>query len=294
MGCEFEIVLWGRDREFLIAAAEEAFEEVTRLEEQLSVFIPTSEISYINAVAASEPVRVEPRLFRLLQTCLRISDETAGAFDIATGALVKLWANAVRTPDDEQLRSALDSCGYSNVILNEGNRAIRFAVKGLTLNLGAIGKGYAASRVVEVLVDRGIENALVAAGISSIYALGSAPDDDAWTVGIRHPVKRDERLTSVRLGNRAISTSGSHERFVELDGRRHSHIVDPRTGRPADQLLLTCAVTDDPAESDALSTAFFVMGRDSSEEYCRSHAEIGAIIVSGESEAQPEIVRINA
>jgi thiamine biosynthesis lipoprotein len=282
MGCEFELVLRGEDREYLVNAAEEAFEEVKRLEEQLSVFIPTSEISYINAVAGSKPVRVEPRLFRLLETASRISRETEGAFDITAGALIDLWKSADHAPSAAQLQQALESTGMSKIILDEAETTVRFANPGVKLDLGAIGKGYAAREVVEFLVERGITGALVAAGTSTVYALGSPPDDDAWTVGIKDPISRDKRITSVSLRDRAVSTSGSHERYVEIGGERFSHIIDPRTGRPASGLLLACAVTEDPVESDALSTAFFIQGADWTRGYCESRGDVGAILVSGD------------
>ena len=289
MGCEFEVILWGGDADYLLAAAEEALDEVRLLEEQLSDFIPTSEISFINAVAGSRPVRVEPRLFRLLQTATRISAETGGAFDVASGALVDLWNAAEHVPSDEEISEHLRD---SNVILDEEKSTIRFANPSVKLNLGAIGKGYAVARVVEFLRDREIANGLVSAGSSTVYALGAPPDDDSWTVGIKDPVRRDERITSVRLRDRALSTSGSHERFVEIGGERFSHIIDPRTGRSASGgLLLACAVTEDPSVSDALSTAFFVMGREGTKSYCESHPEAGAIVVSGGE--SPEIERIN-
>lgn len=282
MGCEFELVLCGEDREYLVNAADEAFEEVKRLEEQLSVFIPTSEVSYINAVAGSEAVRVEPRLFRLLQTASRISCETEGAFDITAGAFIGLWKSAEAMPSAEQLDAALGSTGTDKVTLDEARTTVRFANPGVKLDLGAIGKGYAAREVVEFLMERGITGALVSAGTSTVYALGAPPDDDAWTVGIKNPVSRDERITSVGLRDRAISTSGSHERFVEISGKRFSHIIEPRTGRPASRLLLACAVTEDPVESDALSTAFFIQGADWTRRYCESRGDVGAIFVSGD------------
>ena len=285
MGCEFELVLGGRNKDYLISAAEEAFEEVRRLEEELSVFIPTSEISYVNAIAASEPVRVSPLLFRLLQTATRLYHETNGAFDITAGALVRLWnSSSGKVPTDETIRDTLASTGMNRVKLDEGQSTIRFDTPGVRLDMGAIGKGYAAAEVVQFLKEREIPSALVAAGTSTVYALGCPPDADEWTIGVRNPVSHDERLTTVALRDQAFSTSGSHERFVEIDGVRYSHIIDPRTGWPASGLLLACALVDDPVESDALSTAFFINGLEWTQAYCRAHSDVGAIIVT---QAQP-------
>jgi FAD:protein FMN transferase len=291
MGCEFELVLAGRDRDYLISAAEEAFELVSRLEEQLSIFVPTSEMCYINALAASEPVRVSPVLFRLLKSAARLHGETDGAFDITAGALVSLWnASENRLPSDDAIQETLVSTGTDKVILDEGKSTVRFANQGIKLNLGAIGKGYAAAEVVQFLEDTEICSALVAAGTSTVYALGGPPDDDAWTIGVRDPIGSQDRLTTVRLRDQAFSTSGSHERFVEIDGVRYSHIIDPRTGLPASGLLLACALVDDPVESDALSTAFFLNGLEWTAAYCRARGDVGAIIVMQESSGEEPVI----
>ena len=291
MGCDFELVLAGGDRDYLISAAEEAFELVRGLEEQLSVFVPTSEICYINALAASEPVRVSPTVFRLLKSAAWLHRETEGAFDITAGALVNLWnSSSDQAPSDEEIQETLASTGMDQVILDQDKSTVRFTNQGIKLNLGAIGKGYAAAEVVQFLEDTGIGSALVAAGTSTVYALGSPPDDDAWTIGVRAPLGRQERLTTVRLRDQAFSTSGSHERFVEIDGVRYSHIIDPRTGRPASGLLLACALVDDPVESDALSTAFFINGLEWTAAYCRARGDVGAIIITRESSGEEPVI----
>jgi thiamine biosynthesis lipoprotein len=291
MGCEFELVLAGRDRDYLISAAQEAFELVSRLEDQLSIFVPTSEMCYINAFAATEPVRVSPMLFRLLKSTARLFAATEGAFDITAGALVDLWNFPEdRLPSGDAIHETLASTGMDKVIMEEGISTVRFANQGIKLNLGAIGKGYAAAEVVQFLEETGIRSALVAAGTSTVYALGGPPDDDAWTIGVRDPLGVQDRLTTVRLRNQAFSTSGSHERFVEIEGIRYSHIIDPRTGRPASGLLLACALVDDPVESDALSTAFFINGLEWTADYCRARGGVGAIIVTQESSGEEPVI----
>ena len=281
MGCELELVLCGEDRNHLVAAAEEAFEEVHRLEEQLSVFRPDSEISYINALAPKGWVRVEPRLYELLETAARLSVETEGAFDITAGRLIDLWDSAGSVP-------AEISGTTGEIVFDPDDNAVRFSNPDMKLNLGAIGKGYAARQIAELLTDRGIENALISAGSSTVYALGSLPDEDAWRIGIRNPVNQSERITSVLLKNQALSTSGSHGRFVEIDGRRYSHLIDPRTGRPAEGLLLASVITADPIEGEALSTAFFILGLEKAQEYCEAHPDVAAIIVR----EGPEVITI--
>jgi thiamine biosynthesis lipoprotein len=286
MGCEFELLLCGQDRRHLLAAAEEAFEEVSRLEEQLSVFRPESEISYINALAVKEWVRVEPRLYGLLETASRLSQEMEGAFDITAGRLIDLWDSAESIPADIPKTTG-------EIVFDPDENAVRFSNPDMKLNLGAIGKGYAAQQIAELLVDRGVENALISAGPSTVYALGSPPDEDAWGVGIRNPVNQSERITSVLLKNRALSTSGSHQRFVEIEGRRYSHLIDPRTGRPAEGLLLASVITADPVEGEALSTAFFILGLEKAQEYCEAHPDVRVFLVREDWQGLgPEVITI--
>lgn len=296
MNCEFELLLCGANRRFLLDAAEEAFEELARLEAQLSVFLPTSEVSDINAGAAERPVRVDARLFDLLLLARRVSAETGGAFDVTAGALVRRWTAdpaGFSVPASEEIRQLIAKVGMEHVCLDEREYTVRFDQPGPMLNLGAIGKGYAVREIADLLRERGIEAGLISGGASTVYAVGHPPDDDAWTVGIRDPVERDRRLATVKLRDKALSTSGGHERFAEADGVRYSHVLDPRTGRPADGLLIASAVTADPAESDALSTAFLVLGLKGTEEYCRAHSEAGALLVpKPASTGELEIIRI--
>lgn len=298
MGCEFELVLCGGDRQYLLDAGAEAFEELQRLEEQLSVFRLPSDVSYINARAGSEPVRVDPRLFDLLRLAERVSADTGGAFDVSSGPLVERWsriADGLPVPTVEEMSELASKSGMRFVQLDEEAVTVRFEHETMSLNLGAIGKGYAVGEMASLLQDRRVEAALISGGTSSVYAIGSPPDGDAWTVGIRHPVNRAERLTTIRLCDRSLSISGGHERFVESDGVKYSHVVDPRTGWPADDLLVAAVTGPDPAEGDALSTAFLVLGEKGAREYCDAHAEVGALLVLADvCEAEPRIMRIGA
>lgn len=293
MGCEFEFLLCGPDRDHLLDAAEEAFDEILRLEQQLSVFIPTSELSYLNANASRVPVQLDPRLFDLLLMAKRISAETEGAFDPSSGALIDAWRDSVEVlPDRQRIRELLWRTGMSAVILDESRSTIQFAAPGPKLNLGALGKGYAIRRAAELLMDRGVNSALLSAGSSTVYAMGSIPGGDPWPVGIRNPAKPDERIMVIGLRNRALSTSGNYERFVEANGVRYGHVLDPRTGFPVNAVLSASALTDDPAESDALSTAFFVLGVEGTRRYCDNHRNVGAIMIVPTPEGTGEIIRI--
>jgi thiamine biosynthesis lipoprotein len=281
MGCEFELILYGRELSYLRDAAAEAFEELDHLEHQLSFFISSSEISYINANAFSMPIRVEPRLFSLLMTASDIFTETGGAFDITVGALTDLWCSSTDVlPTTNEIKLAMQRTGMSKVLLDPAECTIRFLQEGIQINLGGIGKGYAIQRIANLLRDRGVINGLLSAGNSTIYAMGHPPRDNAWTVGISDPTRHIQRLGYVKLRDSALSVSGSHERYIEIGGQRYSHIIDPRTGKPVDELLAVAVVTDDPTIADALSTALFVLGLEQAKQYCDRHPKVSALIVS--------------
>jgi len=291
MGTNFQALLWGADKRQLTAAAQEAFEEVDRLERQMSRFQPTSAISWINARAAYEPVTVEPGLFRLLVQARSISEATDGAFDITAGALVRCWGSFREDavpPSAEAVSAALTSVGWRHVELREADRTIRFDTPGVALDLGAIGKGYALDRAADILRQQGITSGLLHGGRSTIYALGTAPDGEAWRVGLRHPRDAERRLGVVCLRDEAFSTSAAYEKFFRAGGRVYGHLLDPRSGYPAEGLLSASARCSSATASDALSTAFFVLGVEQTKRYCAAHPHVEALVVP-ECEAGEEV-----
>lgn len=283
MACDFAIVVAGENKAFLTDVANEALDEIGRLDEQLSCFNPRSEVSFVNANAAKSPVRVDPGLFELLRLAADVRRDTGGAFDVTTGPLIDLWRAAEESgeePSVKAMEEALSKIGMERIVLDDSANSVAFAVEGVRINLGAIGKGYAVDRAASVLADYGIESALVSGGASSIRAIGIPPDGEAWNIGIRHPSKIDERVTTVQLADRAMATSGGVRQRDECVKERFEHIIDPVTGRPAEPSAVSVTVLAPKAAlADALSTAFYLRGRDMAESYCRRHSDISAIIV---------------
>jgi thiamine biosynthesis lipoprotein len=201
MATRFEVLLHGANPVALRAAAEEALDEIERLEAQLSLYRPTSEISRINARAATEPVRVEPELFRLLQQAQHLSRESDGAFDITVAPLVRCWGFMGGTgalPDEEAIAMARDKVGMHQVTLNDRDFTVRFAREGMMLDLGSIGKGYALERAVAILQEAGVEHALLHGGTSTVCALGAPPDAEAWKVAIHDPTTSPTQKTFLK------------------------------------------------------------------------------------------------
>ncbi len=292
MACDFEVRFPADRYAQGTEVALEALDLVESLEEQLSYFRPTSEISRINLLAAEEPVEVDPGLFDLLQTAMRLYAETQGAYDITAAPLWEAWGFARRAgeiPSDAQLAEARSRVGGQWVELDATRCTIRFLKPGVRLNLGSIGKGYALDVCAAHLAGRGMADFLLHGGQSSVLARGLQNPGQAqqsWEIGIRHPQQPGRRLGVVRLRDRALGTSGGQFQSFRHRGRRYGHILDPRSGWPAQDVLSTTVVAPTAALADALSTAFYVMGPERSLQYCREHSDVGAVLLCTAAKGQ--------
>ncbi|MFN0167697.1 MAG: FAD:protein FMN transferase [Bryobacteraceae bacterium] len=264
MGSVYSIVVYGADRTTMESAVEDAFEEVRRLDRMLSNYRPNSEWSKVNRLAGSQSVIVSTELFRLLAACDTYSTLSDGAFDISVGPLMKVWGfyrGSGRLPHQAEIRTALRLVGYRNIVLDPRHSIVRFKRPGVEIDPGGIGKGYAVQRIVEVLKAGGIQSALVSAGGSSIFALGSPPNEAGWRIAIRNPLNKDVSIEEITLHDRSMSTSGTYEKFFTAGGRTYSHIMDPRTGWPAPGMLSVSVIAPSPLDSEAWTKPVFINGR---------------------------------
>jgi thiamine biosynthesis lipoprotein len=298
MATQFEVVLpFGTPRAHELAGA--AFTEIDRLEQQLTVYRDTSEVSRLNRLAPQVAVPVEAGLFDLLALAARLTEATGGAFDVTAGALIKAWGfyrGPRRVPADAEREAALSRVGMRHVVLDRERQTVRYLRPGLEINLGSIGKGYALDRAVAVLRDEyGTTSALLHGGHSSVYALGTEPGSRrGWTVGLRHPWEPDRRLALVRLRDRALGTSAATFQHLEYNGRKLGHILDPRTGWPAESMASATAVAPTAAEADALATAFYIQGVEAARAYCAAHPEVGAVLLPDGDAARPVVCGLAA
>jgi len=294
MGTVFTVAVYGRDRTFLSEVVEEVFEEVDRVDEQMSNYKPESELSAINRAAASHPVVVEPGLFHLLEISVRRSEETDGAFDITVGPLMKSWGffrGRGRLPTRAEISQVLKRVGYQHLKLDAERRTIRFDEGGVEIDLGGIAKGYAVDRAVEILRSNGITSALVSGGMSSIYALGSPPGAHGWKITLRDPYDAHKPGDIFHLQNYSLSTSGSYEKFLKIAGKNYCHIMNPHTGWPVDDMLSTVSLAPTGTDTDGRSAGFFVMGVERSRKYLAVHPNL-AVVFYLPSGAPPKYKRV--
>ena len=264
MGSLIGIVAYGNDAGRVRAAISDALDEAARLDAMLSNYKPSSEWSEMNRAAAQHPVRVSEELFHLLSTCMEYSRESEGTFDISVGPLMKVWGfykQSGHLANRTQIRAALESVGSSKVILNPKDLSVRFSRRGVELDPGGIGKGYAVDRMAEILRREGVRAALVSAGGSSIYAMRAPPGENGWRIDIKDPHNLSTASQSVILRDESLSTSGNYEKSFYADGKLWSHIMDPRTGYPSQGMLSVSVIAPKTIDSEAWAKPYYILGR---------------------------------
>ena len=284
MACEFSIffdpVRYPSGADVSVAA----LDLVTALEDQLTVYRETSAVSRLNTIASFRAVEVEPGLFELFSRAKALSAQTGGAFDITAGQLSKTWGfyrRQGRMPGADEIAEALATVGFGSLQLDPERRTAQFLKLGMEINLGAIGKGYALDQAADLLREKGLNDCLLHGGNSSVLARGHRQGDSGgWKVALKHPLKPNERLGEFTLHNQALGTSGSGSQYFHHAGRRYGHIIDPRTGWPAEQILSSTVIAPTAAESDALATALYVMSLDESATLLQKRTDVAALLIT--------------
>ncbi len=244
-------------------AIDSAMIELTRLENKLSRYIEDSEISRINQSAGRQESEISAETMELLSLAIRLSVITQGLFDVTIGPLVDLWdyKHSHHVPEKSKILTALSLVNYCDLRLNLQEKKAGLNKTGQSIDLGGIGKGYASDRCIEILKEKGISSAFVNIG-GNVSTLGNKPDGSLWSVGIRHPRQKGCLLGAVKLTDKAVVTSGDYERyFIDQEGKRRHHILNPNTGYPSESVLISATVIADRGMiADALSTAIFMAG----------------------------------
>ncbi len=289
MACRFEVTLHDRDARHM-RAARLALDEIDRIEARLTVFRESSLLSEVNRRSAFEPVAVDEDLFALLCLCRDLHRDTGGAFDITSTPLSRCWGflqREGRLPSHEAIDQARRLVGMDGVSLDDATETVRVAREGMQLNLGSIGKGWALDAIARGLHAERVPRALVSAGGSSVLAVGVALE--AWPIDVTSARAPGARLARLALRHGALGTSGAGEQFVEVDGTRYGHVLDPRTGWPASGVLSASVITDRAAVADALSTAFLVGGPELAERYCAAHPNVLALVTPDDGSLRPVV-----
>ncbi len=278
MGTRIVVELWADDRAKGNATIEAVLAEMRRVDQDMSTYKPTSEVSRVNAEAAKGPVQISDELFDLLTQALGYSRLTEGAFDITYASVGYLYDFRRHVkPDDEAIAKALPGIDYRHVILDPKARTVRFMREGVRIDLGGIGKGHAVDRGIQILQQRGISHGLVTAGGDS-RIIGDR-FGKPWVIGIRHPDRKDEVIARIPLEDAALSTSGDYERYFDQDGVRYHHIIDPHTGKSARKVRSTTIIGPTATRTDGLSKTAFVLGAEQAIAIYNQLEDIDAIVV---------------
>ena len=262
MGCKFEITLIANSEEKANEYVDLAVQEMTRIEKLISSWDPKSQTSKINRNAGIQPVMVDVELFNLIERSLAISKLTDGAFDISYAAMDRIWkfdSSMKEKPPPELITSSIVKVDYRNIILDKKNRTVFLKQKGMKIGFGAIGKGYAADKAKALLIAKGIKAGIINAS-GDMTTWGKQPNGQEWKVAITNPMDKSQAFALLPISDGAVVTSGDYERFVEIEGERYAHIIDPRTGYPAKGIISVTVFAPKAELADALATSVFVMG----------------------------------
>jgi thiamine biosynthesis lipoprotein len=288
MGTLFTITLYAQDEAKAREASDAAFAKIASLEQMMTDYDPESELMQLCRKPVGEPVRVSDELFEVLQKCQQLAELSGGAFDVTVGPVVRLWRRARRTetlPSPELLAHAREAVGWRKLGLNAQNKTVTLAVPNMQLDLGSIGKGYAADKALEVLKGRGLPRALIAAS-GDIAAGDPPPGKRGWRVGIGAMDEGKRELArNLLLHNAAVSTSGDTEQFVEISGQRYSHIVDPRTGIGLTERLQVSVIAKHATETDTFDTTVSVLGVERGLALVESQPGMAAFIIRKDGES---------
>jgi thiamine biosynthesis lipoprotein len=262
LGSPFEMTVVAKDTVQGNFYIDLAVAEVKRVENLISDWIPTTQISQVNKNAGIKPVKVDKEVFDLVERAIKVSQITSGAFDISYASMDKIWkfdGSMKVMPTEEAVKKSVSKIGYKNIILDPKEQSIFLKNEGMKLGLGGIGQGYIADKIKALLQSKGCVSGIVNVS-GDINTWGKQTDGKLWTVAIVNPMNKNKVFATFPLEDSAVETSGSYEKFVTFNGVRYSHIIDPRTGYPAQGVVSVSVFAKQTEIADALATGIFVLG----------------------------------
>jgi thiamine biosynthesis lipoprotein len=235
--------------------------ELRRLDDMMSLYKDTSEITRVNLAAGLKPVRVSPEMIEVVESAVEVSRLSRGVFDVTVGPLVVLWQMRLkegRVPSDKEISRVRSLVDYRNIVIDRNASTIFLKKPGMIMDLGGM-KGFLADRVADLLRKRGVRNAIIALA-GDIWVLGKREDGSPWRIGVQHPREQDKTLAVLEFSDKFITTSGDYERFIIREKKRYHHIIDPRTGKPSQGTISVTLVGDKGALIDPLTKVPFILG----------------------------------
>jgi len=284
MGSRFDITMVAKDEAAAEAYIDTAIAEISRIENLISDWIPTTQLSEVNKNAGIQPVKVDAELFDLTQRAIAFSKLTDGAFDISYASMDKIWkfdGSMTEMPSPEAIKKSVEKVGYQNIILNKEEQTIFLKLPGMKLGFGSIGKGYAADKTKQLLMQKGVKAGIVNAS-GDMNSWGRQPNGKKWKVGITNPLNPEKTFAAFSLEDNAVVTSGTYEKFVVLDGKKYAHIIDTRTGYPARGIASVTVFAPSAELANGLSTAIIVMGQEAGMNLIAQIPNVSCVIVTDE------------
>ena len=262
MGCRFDITVVADNETNGNKYIDAAVAEITRIEKLISSWDSNSQTSEINRNAGLKPVKVDTELFQLIERSIAISKLTDGAFDITYASMDRIWkfdGTMIEMPLEVEIKASVSKVGFQNIILDKEKSTVFLKLKGMKIGFGAIGKGYAADKAKQLLINKGINAGIINAS-GDMNTWGKQPNGETWKVAITNPLNKSKAFGLLPIKNGAVVTSGNYEKFVIFNEKRYAHIIDPRTGYPTSGILSVTVFAPKAELADALATSVFVMG----------------------------------
>ncbi len=286
MGTIFIITAIAESEDKARMAVNAGYKEVARIEKLISSWSNGSETSYINRNAGIAPVKVSEELFNLIQRSIKISELTGGIFDISFASIDKVWrfdGTVTSIPTENQIQQSIEKINYQNIILNRDSLTVFLKEKGMKIGFGGIGKGYAANRCKMLMQQMAIKSGVVNAG-GDLITWGKQINGNDWNIGIADPQKKEDALSWLKISDLSVVTSGNYERYIQIDGEKYCHIINPKTGWPAKALKSVSIICSDAEIGDALATSVFILGKQKGLELINQLKGIECFIVDEHNE----------
>ena len=281
MGSDFDITVVAKDSATANGYIDTAIDEISRIEKVISSWNPTSQTSEINRNAGIQPIKVDEELYQLIERAIGISKLTDGAFDISYASMDRIWTfdgSMTEMPSEKDIKRSVSKVGYQNIILDPNKQTVFLKIPGMKMGFGAIGKGYAADKAKALLIEKGVVSGIINAS-GDMNTWGKQPNGNPWKVAITNPLDKQKAFAMLPISEGAVVTSGNYEKFVTLNNKKYSHIIDPRTGYPSSGILSVTVFAPKAELADALATSVFVMGKEVGLNRINQLSKIECIIV---------------